>query len=708
VTTAQPVRYRINGFLVDAAAFQVTQDGSRVNLEPKALKVLVHLIEHRDRAVSKDELISTVWQGAFVSDNALTRVVAQLRKALQDDSRESRFIETVPTMGYRFIGPVTVVSPDSVGGPRAWRWISAAAAVTVLVPVLVWVARVRLKPQATRPAVESVVQFTDSKSLDTGAVFSPDGASIAYTSDESGQFEIYVRQMGAGTRPVQITADGGQNIQPAWSPDGRLIAYHSMRRGGIWVSPSLGGNARQLSAFGSQPVWSPDSSQVAFRSENVTSVDVFGTFPGRPSTLWVAPAGGGTAEQVTRVNTPKGRHGMPFWSPDGHWLGFVNHTKLLASELWLLSWKDRRLVKLQGDGSLHLNPVYAPDGSSIYYVGARSPDGFGLFRLTLTAGGQAAADPFPVELTGADVPLSLAIDPRGTRLAYSLSTLKNDLFALPLSPRTAEPAGPAHELTRDTSFRKLYPSFSPDASRIAYSVRKRGVETDIWLMNADGTGTRQITTNPASDRGSSWLPGGSALAYLSLRGATLGIYQISLENLQEKLLTMLPPGSFGAQLSPDGRDLVYHTDENGILNLRKKSMEDGKETRLTFDKEGIGYPVWSPDGRFIAFEILREDATHLAVMPGGGGPYTQVTRDRGHHWPYSWGPDSSRVATASLVDGCWNLWWMSPPTGKRLQLTHYTSPSQYVRYPAWSPKGDQIVYEYSITAGNVFVMTLRP
>src|ERR1044071_2703852 len=92
---------------VEPAAFRVWKAGAAVPVEPKALEVLLFLIQHRGRVVQKRELLDTLWPDTFVGENALTREIAQLRKALGEDARRARYIETVPTRGYRFIAEVS-------------------------------------------------------------------------------------------------------------------------------------------------------------------------------------------------------------------------------------------------------------------------------------------------------------------------------------------------------------------------------------------------------------------------------------------------------------------------------------------------------------------------------------------------------------------------------------------------------------------------
>jgi TolB-like protein/DNA-binding winged helix-turn-helix (wHTH) protein/Tfp pilus assembly protein PilF len=106
------VIFRFDRFQADDNAFRLIADGAPVPLEPKALRLLLYLIQNRGRLVRKQELLDAVWGDAAVTENALTRSVGLLRKALDDDSREPRFIETVPTAGYRFIAQVDTATND--------------------------------------------------------------------------------------------------------------------------------------------------------------------------------------------------------------------------------------------------------------------------------------------------------------------------------------------------------------------------------------------------------------------------------------------------------------------------------------------------------------------------------------------------------------------------------------------------------------------
>ncbi len=101
--------YRLDGIEIDTARLCLKREGEERHLRQKTFQVLLYLLEQRERLITKDELINHVWQDTAVTDNALEQCLAEIRKVLGDDSRNPRFIKTVPRSGYRFVGQVDEV-----------------------------------------------------------------------------------------------------------------------------------------------------------------------------------------------------------------------------------------------------------------------------------------------------------------------------------------------------------------------------------------------------------------------------------------------------------------------------------------------------------------------------------------------------------------------------------------------------------------------
>jgi pimeloyl-ACP methyl ester carboxylesterase/DNA-binding winged helix-turn-helix (wHTH) protein len=98
--------FTFEGCQLDPARFELRRSGTAVHVEPQVFEVLVYLLTHRDRVVTKTELLDAVWGDRFVSDSALTSRLKAARKAIGDDGRGQRLIATVHGVGYRFVGPV--------------------------------------------------------------------------------------------------------------------------------------------------------------------------------------------------------------------------------------------------------------------------------------------------------------------------------------------------------------------------------------------------------------------------------------------------------------------------------------------------------------------------------------------------------------------------------------------------------------------------
>lgn len=113
-----PSCFCLDRWRVDPAGSRLDRDGETVRLEPRVMDLLVYLAEHRGRTVSREELERNVWQGTVVSYDAYTKAIIKLRRALNDDSRHPRIIETLSKRGYRLIAPVTPAE-DAVAAPPA-------------------------------------------------------------------------------------------------------------------------------------------------------------------------------------------------------------------------------------------------------------------------------------------------------------------------------------------------------------------------------------------------------------------------------------------------------------------------------------------------------------------------------------------------------------------------------------------------------------
>src|SRR5882762_3232431 len=173
--------FRVEEWTVEPQLNSLERSGQTVRLEPKVMQVLVYLAEHCGELVTKEQLIRAVWADTFVTDDVLTRCISELRKALSDDPKQPRFIETIPKGGYRLVANVQR-SEDSLLGPRkAIRVDSSAnrqrkalmatavALLAIAITVAVALLRKPAKIQTTGPrpiAVLPLQNTSASKDLD--------------------------------------------------------------------------------------------------------------------------------------------------------------------------------------------------------------------------------------------------------------------------------------------------------------------------------------------------------------------------------------------------------------------------------------------------------------------------------------------------------------------------------------------------------------
>jgi len=152
------------------------------------------------------------------------------------------------------------------------------------------------------------------------------------------------------------------------------------------------------------------------------------------------------------------------------------------------------------------------DGKSVYYS-SYSRFLYGIWSVRVSAEGRSVGEPFELVSLGLPRLRHLAVSRDGKHIAYSSLTLLSNLWWLPLSPSTRQPAGAPRALTTGTG--KLNrPSLSPDGRSVAFDRTQSGQPEHLWVMNVDGSGARSITNGQAEHNLPSWFPDGKRLAYL--------------------------------------------------------------------------------------------------------------------------------------------------------------------------------------------------
>ncbi len=586
---------------------------------------------------------------------------------------------------------------------RRHGWIAAAVLLAALTG-LAFLSRLGNRSGSVALSHFNPVQLTTSAGLELDPTFSPGGDALAYSSDQGSGFEIYVRDLTPGGRERQLTSGSGQNFEPAWSPDGTTIAFHSRNRGGIWLIPATGGTPRRLTRDGSRPAFSPDGKMLAFQSESSPQV-ADTTAPALAiSTLWLVAEDGTRRWRLTDAGRPIGAHAAPAFSPDGRRIVFSTSPQREASEIWSVGIDGDDLVLMAREPTTGLDPIFAADGRSIYFS-ARARAVSALWQLPLSRRGDKPAGPaVQIKNLGLASIRQPVVSADGSKMAYAAMSTISNLWSLPIDPETAEPSGESVPMTRGTG-RNNRPTFSPDGKRIAFDRWQHGFDIAVWVMGSDGSDMRQLTVDPWSQTQASWLPAGERLGFRSHVDGRRIFSSIDLESGQKEMLAELDTDVDWARLSPDGTRLAFHSRGQGLgVNLWLMNLADGSRRQLTRTDELMGFPCWSADGRWLAFQSKQGDGSHLMLMPATGGEPARLTTEADHSWPFSFSPDSERIAYAALHDDEWSLWWVSRLTGKRQRLTGFPRPGTYVRYPAWSPLGDRIVYELAETTGDIWLV----
>jgi len=524
------------------------------------------------------------------------------------------------------------------------RRVLAAAAVLVVLIVAAPLARGGLgfgDPPPTPGPRTTFSQLTGEPGVEWFPSLSPDGEWIVYSGEASGNRDLYLKSVG-GQNVIELTKDSpDDDDHPAWSPDGDRIAFRSSRDGGgIFVMGRTGEGVRRITRFGYKPAWSPDGRQLAFVTENV---ELNPQNSDGMSQLWVADVATGETRRIEGV----GDASLPSWSPNGHRIAYMRRVGNPAhADVWTIAPDGGEPVPVTADIEIDWNPVWSPDGRFLYFASGRRGS-MNLWRVPVDeASGRPTGDLEPITTPATSLAhISLSAD--GRRVVYSSVLVSINIQRMDIDPATGTPTGEPTWVTTGTR-RWSSPDPSPDGRTIAmYSLAQP--DGKLFLVNADGTGLRQVTADSALDRVPRWSPDGEWIAFFSNRSGPLGTWLIRPDGSD---LRQLGLGSVPAW-SPDGS----RVSGGGVPDLTSRNVVfsvDATADRVAKDSLPLPEPAlagfvsnaWSPDGERLAGSFGFGDHG-VAVFTFRTGTYERLT-DFGQ-WPV-WLPDGRQMLFVSGGD----------------------------------------------------------
>ncbi len=248
-------------------------------------------------------------------------------------------------------------------------------------------------------------------------------------------------------------------------------------------------------------------------------------------------------------------------------------------------------------------------------------------------------EPPPIAITASSRPIMFESTRDGHRQLFALNP-----------PGTA--VTPLSDDAASLAAENAQPTLSPDGTKVLF-VSERSRAIDLYVMNADGSGTRRLTSNPGLDTHPDWSPDGKQIVFVSDRGVGNQIYVMDAERGDAapiRLLTVLPGQSGSPRYSPDGRSVVFANGpggEGGDLYLADPSTANQKPRQLTTDGSDNAEPDWSPDGTSLVFSSRRTGSREVFTMPSAGGVAMQITDLRAEAAGPRWSPDGTLLVFQS-------------------------------------------------------------
>jgi len=590
-----------------------------------------------------------------------------------------------------------------------------------------------------------LTNITNNPASDNNPFWSPDGKQIVFESDRDGSRQIYLMDAD-GSNIVQLTNDQPDHFLPfnidgktnPWSSDGgKLLFLQSQQDGETFSlnSIDISGANRLLLGLGrislSGISWSPNGKYVWY---------VLNAWPDRTGfdpNIYVVDADGRNSRQLKKLIPNNKQLGIYYqWSPDGksviftttqtvYELDLVTNTLLEKNTLprvvdWqndvTLTWaKDFVWHRSDGvtntlaweDSNCLTNITRSSHGN--FAIGAYCPDSHKFKFYWANADGSAIKqllDSSEPAMIGEIGDITWSSDDQ--YVAFTLAAAKTSLYILNVNDALNDPSiqpvkisksfSPSWQPISNNEIVEEKSTPAPQASNrlIAFTSPQDG-NSDIFIMNTDGTGIQNITNNLATDRNPVWSPDGQKIAFESDRDGKFDVYIINADGSNLTQITTDPAfdslaSSYDSPWSPDGKRIVIQSNRSGHEALYITSI-DGKSEAVKIS-DTSGFVVWSPMGNQVAYSYISEksglnnnteqDAIRIINADGSNEQnIVQTGLIRTVHW-------STDGKTLYYING-WSIEGVETNGGTPETILNIEDP--YVLESAWFSPDSTIVYQ---------------
>jgi eukaryotic-like serine/threonine-protein kinase len=481
------------------------------------------------------------------------------------------------------------------------------------------------------------VPLTSYPGLEVEPAAARDGHRVAFAWDgpHSDNLDLYTKVIGAEDA-LRLTSHPAADGTPAWSPDGRWIAFLRVDggHGTLFMIPSTGGTERKLRDvdpwYGSSISFSPDGRWIAFSDR---------PDPGTPFGVVLMAMDSRETRVITRPDASFAGDGFPAFSPDGKTLAFVRIPAMAAGfHAAIVS-----MVPVTGgapssvttnDPQLIGGVDWTPDGREIVFAGNGGGDEVRLFRVLAKAGAPVRAvggTPSLSNLVGAETlgqvsrRFRFSVPFGSERLIYAHSRYQSDIWRVAASSSRREPSHPFVSSTQVDDA----PQFSPDGRRIAISSARASELPQIFVCDAGGGGCAQLTSFKTACGTPRWSPDGHQVVFDAREEGQAELYAVDVATRASRRLTFHPAADMVPSWSRDGASIYFTSDRAGAFDVWEMPAAGGAATRVT---HGGGFAAFeSFDGRDVYFTQYAKPG--LWSVPVKGGP-ERLILDHPSCWGY--------------------------------------------------------------------------